>query len=111
MEYPGSVFLSPAIPEGQAIGRMLLQYRETDWAFLKRVASRSHAVLIPDILGNAPRFSVGPMKQQAELQDGSHVVAKRDASWYQAALGSGLEAYEEQYIYHLHSRQRLNLGD
>ena len=112
MEYPGSVFLSPAIPEGQAIGRMLLQCRETDWAFLKRVASRSHAVLIPDILGNAPRFSVGPMKQQAELQDGSHVVAKRDVSRYQAVLGSGLEAYEGQYItYHLHSRQRLNQGD
>ena len=107
-EYPGSMFLCPAIPEGQTLSQILLQYRETDWVFLKRLASRFHAALIPDILGNAPRFSVGPLKGLVELTDGSLVVAKQNIRRYQA----GLETFEEPYITcHLDSTQRLHLGD
>lgn len=111
-EYPGSGFLSPAIPAGQTTGQLFIQYRETDWAFLKRIASQFHTVLIPDVSGTVPRFSVGLTKKQTELQGGFHVVMERDISQYQAALSSGLHVYEEQYIkYHLESRQKLELGD
>ncbi|MGN6714479.1 DUF6531 domain-containing protein [Anaerocolumna jejuensis] len=110
--YPGSTFLSPAISAEQTTGQVFIQYRETDWAFLKRIASQFHTVLIPDVSGTVPRFSVGLTKKLTELYDGCHVAMERDIGQYQAALSKGLEVYEEQYIkYHLDSRQRLELGN
>ncbi|ALP36271.1 hypothetical protein ASL14_08930 [Paenibacillus sp. IHB B 3084] len=46
-----------------------LQYRETDWAFLKRMASRFGTVLIPEISLNGPKFWFGmPEGQYVEMK-------------------------------------------
>ncbi|WP_025721243.1 phage baseplate assembly protein V [Paenibacillus sp. 1-18] len=41
------------------LGALILQYRETDWAFLKRMASRFGAVLVPEAAADAPKFWFG----------------------------------------------------
>lgn len=41
------------------IENLLLQYRETDWEFLKRLASHSSSVLVADPAGETPSFSFG----------------------------------------------------
>ncbi len=41
------------------IENLLLQYRETDWEFLKRLASHSNSVLVPDVTKEKPAFSFG----------------------------------------------------
>ncbi len=38
---------------------ILLEYRETDWEFLKRIASHSNSVLVPDPTADSPTFSFG----------------------------------------------------
>lgn len=43
----------------QAIGRLLVQYEETDWEFLKRVASLKCLVLTPDSQQEGLKFYVG----------------------------------------------------
>lgn len=52
------------------IKRLIVQYRETDWDFLKRFASRYGAVLIPDVESEKIALYVG-VPEQAE----SHVVS------------------------------------
>lgn len=48
------------------IGRPLIQYEETDWAFIKRLASMVGTQLIPDCTSPIPHFSFGaaPNRQQ-----------------------------------------------
>ncbi|MDE7312395.1 MAG: DUF2345 domain-containing protein [Eubacterium sp.] len=41
------------------IKNLLLQYRETDWEFLKRLASHSNSVLVADPAAETPSFSFG----------------------------------------------------
>lgn len=54
--------------EGQAVcmegkdartGGVLVQYRETDWAFLKRLAGRNGSYLVPDVSDRGCRYTVG----------------------------------------------------
>ena len=46
------------IPD-KRIGRLVVQYKETDWAFLKRFASHYGAVLIPDVESKKLALFVG----------------------------------------------------
>ena len=41
------------------IGKPLIQYEETDWEFIKRLASHSNSVLVADPTGEKPSFSFG----------------------------------------------------
>lgn len=41
------------------VQNLLLEYRETDWEFLKRLASHSGSVLVPDSKAEKPSFSFG----------------------------------------------------
>lgn len=45
-------------PENK-VGNLLLEYRETDWEFLKRLASHSNSVLVVDPKGKKPEFTFG----------------------------------------------------
>ena len=52
----------------QPIQKTIIQYEETDWAFIKRLASMLGISLIPDVTTPFPRFSFGQTGQaQAEL--------------------------------------------
>ncbi|MEE4570764.1 polymorphic toxin type 28 domain-containing protein [Paenibacillus polymyxa] len=54
---------------GANLHAFTLQYRETDWAFLKRMASRFGTVLIPEISLNGPKFWLGmPEGQYVEMR-------------------------------------------
>lgn len=45
-------------PDGK-VRNLLLQYRETNWEFLKRLASHSNSVLVADPAAETPSFSFG----------------------------------------------------
>jgi len=55
--YPGGAF-KLEIPD-EPIGKLTIQYRETDWEFLKRITSRYGAVLIPDVIAERLAYFVG----------------------------------------------------
>ncbi len=50
------------IPD-EPIGKLVVQYRETDWEFLKRFVSRYGAVMIPDVKAEGIAYYVGVPKQ------------------------------------------------
>ncbi|WP_088825471.1 RHS repeat-associated core domain-containing protein [Listeria goaensis] len=66
--YPNGHFLSK-MELRMEMGRIAVQYVETDWEFLKRLFSRLSAVLIPEMTGESVRFWVG-------LGDGKMIPAR-----------------------------------
>ncbi|MEC0154508.1 AHH domain-containing protein [Paenibacillus macerans] len=56
--YPGADMIDEAFAK-RATGRFILQYQETDWSFLQRLASHAGAVLVPNITAHRIQFWVG----------------------------------------------------
>jgi len=74
-EYPSGTCLDK-ITNGAIIEKPIIQYEETDWQFLKRIASRFNTSLVPNITGKGPRFFLGlPDLKKGELI--SHVFAQK----------------------------------
>lgn len=47
------------ITNNASIGKFIMQYKETDWQFIKRMASHFNAVIIPDVLFPSPKIKIG----------------------------------------------------
>ena len=45
---------------------MIVQYKETDWEFIKRMASRYNSVVLPDYVNGKPWFHFGLPKSEAK---------------------------------------------
>lgn len=67
----------------KTVENIILQYSETDWAFSKRLASHSNAVLIPKINKDTPDFIFG-------VEDGA---AKADLKKYNYSMSKNLSFY------------------
>uniref|UniRef100_UPI000471C43D contractile injection system protein, VgrG/Pvc8 family n=1 Tax=Paenibacillus massiliensis TaxID=225917 RepID=UPI000471C43D len=57
-DYPGADKIDEAFGK-QATGQFILQYQETDWVFLQRLASHAGATLIPNTLSHRPQIWIG----------------------------------------------------
>ena len=63
----------------QRIGRFLLQYQESDWKFIQRVASNCGCVIIPDISTPGVRFYVGlPRRNTIEKLEAFQYQIRKD---------------------------------
>ncbi|MFC9712515.1 deaminase domain-containing protein [Paenibacillus sp. NPDC056933] len=47
------------VTENTQLGELVLQYRETDWMFLRRLASRFGTVLVPEVTAASPKLFFG----------------------------------------------------
>ena len=47
--YQGSAFVNSTASPDQEIGKFILQYRETDWEFCKRLATHFQTQLVADV--------------------------------------------------------------
>ena len=43
----------------KSIGKIVMQYNETDWEFIQRVASKFGVVVIVDVISDTPRVTIG----------------------------------------------------
>ena len=76
------------IGTGEAIGEPIVQYQETDWAFIKRLASHFHAVVVPSYATSGAKMYFG----LAEWSGG----AKMFPSSYQVHKEISTLLYKEQ---------------
>jgi len=83
-EYPGGS-ISEDISNGKTIPTMLLQYDETDWEFLKRLASHFYCGIYQDAVGNAPILKMGSL--------GTHDLGKLEN--YNFCIHKDIEKYEK----------------
>jgi len=73
--YQGGAAIN-ASAEGKTINRPVIQYKETDWQFLKRMASEIGTVLTADITNKSPRLFLGIPKNQKSITIGAEKPLK-----------------------------------
>ena len=108
-EYPKAV-ISDIITESTQLGGLILQYQETDWQFLKRIAANFGAGLAVNFLSEKPNLSVGVSK------DAGITKIKVDKSNVLKCIAK--QAYDYDYTYEddtklhykLTTQQYLNIG-
>ncbi|WP_052410002.1 contractile injection system protein, VgrG/Pvc8 family [Paenibacillus durus] len=101
--------------EDSQLGAYTLQYQETDWQFLKRLASRYHAVLVPVSTEDSVRVYLGiPDHRDAGELEATHYRMYKDMLAYKKEAAAGKSGLSEQdyicYEVMLHD-QVLELGD
>ena len=99
--YSQAVYLNYAA-EGQVIGSFTMQYKETDWEFLKRMASRFYVPLIADHKAGCPRFSFGLTEGNTivNLKDSDYKVLKEEERYREAVQNYNVAVNEVDYIYY-----------
>ncbi|MED4351069.1 contractile injection system protein, VgrG/Pvc8 family [Schinkia azotoformans] len=111
-DYPGADSLDNAALSTK-LGEFIVQYKETDWQFLKRMASHFGAVLIPDATANDPKFWFGlPEGQTGELRDTHYSLAK-DVAMYRKTIENYAQPVQvaDFQTYTIESTQYFNMGD
>lgn len=95
------------------LGALTLQYRETDWQFLRRLASRFGAAIIPEISADSPKLYIGvPDGRYTELPDQAYTL-RRDMRALKEAWSVGAVSVTEKDFtsYVLDTHRWLALGD
>lgn len=112
--YPDGQTLN-TFTEKKRLGGYTLQYQETDWEFLKRLASHYHTVLVPVSTEERIRIYLGmPEHRNAGKLEATHYRMYKDLLAYQEeAKAGGSDLSEQDYIrYEVQVRDRvLQLGD
>lgn len=110
-DYPSTDFR--LIPEDRPSGKLLVQYRETDWTFLRRLATHFNTILIPDALGSFPRFWLGlPHFSPKELEEIHDYKSLSDGTAYYHALSHGFKVQDWNFMkYEITTGTRLRVGD
>lgn len=77
-DYPGIDVIDTA-SKGASIGNFTIQYEETDWEFLKRMASRFSTGLVPASSFDEPKFFFGipDGSSKGKLEDFHYTIHKR----------------------------------
>jgi len=88
-EHSGIVF--DFASQGMGQGRFILQYKETDWQFLKRVASQLGAIIYPHMEANIPQIGIGTPNSQIHMENPPQFEMKNEVSdfWENASNFQG----------------------
>jgi phage baseplate assembly protein gpV len=100
--------------KGKKAGAFLLQYRETAWAFLKRMASVVRAPLIVEDVLDEPKIYCGlPEKKKiGDLTDFQYAARKETADYRETTQGYRKTAFESDFIcYEIVSDQIFEIGN
>lgn len=111
-DYPGFDIIDSATG-GAALGRIAVQYRETDWEFLKRIASRYHTSLTPASVFEVPKcyFGVEETQSGLDLTNYHYTVSKRVADYRYFNGNDTAHVNEHDFIdYLVEAEQVLELG-
>ncbi|MCM3170796.1 phage late control D family protein [Paenibacillus sp. MER 99-2] len=111
--YPEGDYIDYALEENKT-GVFLMQYQETDWAFLKRIASHMGADLIPDVTAHKPRFWIGYPEgiRSFELKELPYEKARNLENYLHTVAHEQHQVNEEQYTtFTFNLGQELQPGD
>jgi hypothetical protein len=112
--YNGAAISTGVGLDNQKLQQFILQYQETDWGFLKRLASRFQTGLAPDPLAAKPALSVGlPGPGNAMKLSGPEILAVKKRVRYFQELNDGApkdSSPEVQTYYKARIKKFLNTG-
>lgn len=111
--YEDSNFIM-TVGKDTAINKFILQYKETDWCFIKRLASYFESVLFPDYKVGGCRyyFGIPAYSEEREFTEKTYSISK-DFKEYGEKTGLGLTGVSEQdFTYYIFkSREVYRLAD
>lgn len=105
--------IKDTVTQGAATGQLIVQYNETDWEFLKRLASHFHTGLVNDVHFEHPSCYFG-IPQNGELTfEISNYGVKKDFAKYMQLSKNGINGLHEQdFIYYqVETYLPANIGD
>ncbi|OUP68756.1 hypothetical protein B5F10_20320, partial [Anaerotruncus colihominis] len=110
-EYPkvGCVF---KVGGEKAIGYPIIQYLETDWEFLKRLASHFNTSLFPELHTGEPKLYFGlPQRETLHQEEISHYKVRVDEKYYRMG-GETLRYRKADFLHYLfESSEAYEVGD
>lgn len=102
------------IGSGQAIGDMIVQYKENDWDFLKRLASHFHTRIYPGYVENGIRYHFGLLTSGTgkEVTSTSYQIVNDVDDLYDKKENKvpGLQQ-KDGFCYKVQSREYYELGE
>ncbi|WP_411680967.1 hypothetical protein [Clostridium thailandense] len=111
--YSGVDFID-TVSDGKCLEKCVVQYDETDWEFLKRMASHFNAALIPEFSANKTKFWFGPPKGEevGQLEDFNYSISKKIGNFRSSSENYNKSIEENDFIYYKIETDRiLNIGD
>ncbi len=111
-DYPGLDAMDEGTG-GAKLGRFTLQYEETDWEFLRRLASRFRTSLVPAAQFDKPKFYFGIYEQETgiKLQPGTYTMRKRLAPYHYFTENDTISVHEHDFtVMELQTQEVLELG-
>lgn len=111
-EYIKNNFIN-TIGDGVQIGETILQYKETDWELIKRLASRFNSVIVPDMSDTGTRLCFGfPKGASYKIDDSIPYTANKDFIAYMKAKENGADVKINDFFYYdIEISEQYNLGD
>lgn len=110
-ENSGMIYNSPL---DIAAGELVLQYDETDWDFLKRLAGRNHTCLAAESRSKGTKlFYDMPEGKEFRFDEHKKYTVKKDLGLYRSKKNSGLVELKETdcLTYIVPSREDHRIGD
>jgi len=111
-DYPGDSIDMAA--KGKKLEKFIIQYDETDWEFLKRMASHFNTGLVPDQLSDKPKFWFGIPDggSKGNLEEFNYSIGKRIEEYRQLSENKveGIDVADFTY-FEVETEKILNIGD
>lgn len=101
-------------PLDEITGELVLQYYETDWGFLQRLASRRNSYLVPESRIRGTKLYHGlPAGEEFEFTDNKKYTIKKNINEYRKKRNGGLGRMSEADVitYVLPYRENHKIGD
>ncbi len=97
---------------GSAVPEFIVQYRETDWDFIRRLASWLHTVIVPDTQTGGTKYFFGlPKWEKRQFPFTDTYKIGRDMEEYAEKRAGGLSLSESDCNYYVaESREIIMLG-
>lgn len=111
--YPGGDIIDYA-SKGNTLDKLILQYQETDWEFLKRLASHYHAGLIPSILHDSPKimFGFSDGTDRGTIESHEYYITKNVEYFMKYSENSDTDIQEQDAVeFHIDSENNYEIGD
>jgi len=112
-DYPGADFIDIAA-ESKKIEKVIVQYDETDWQFLKRLASHFNTGLVPDTNSDKPKFWFGIPKggDKGTIEQFNYSVSKKIGD-YRVSSENYIKGIDEKDFtyYRVETDAIFNIGD
>lgn len=93
---------------GERTGKPVIQYLETEWEFIKRIAGMLHTVILPEITYAMPQLCIGVIKgNRYEISDIEKCRKVLDMDGFRRGEG----AKRSFFSYHIKNGENYELGD